>query len=168
MKIETYITNSNIEELKNEIDISNILLNINQYKLYFQPILQHNISSVFNKKNTLVKYKNIKPLIINNKINFLIEKELRYLLPVLPISHKTNILEYLNETINQLLSNNIFTPLNNNTVNFDIINKIPIVINFKKAIIITKWQDKTEFHKKYIENIYELLFTDYPIYTPIM
>ena len=43
--METYIINSDIEELNNEIKTSSIILNIEKYQLFFQPILEHNISS---------------------------------------------------------------------------------------------------------------------------
>lgn len=185
MQTETYIINANIKELYNEIKISNILLNINHYKLYFNPILEHNIppllqnidefdeinekqsfsSSYFHKENnnqniphSRVKYKNTKILIINKKCQYMIEKESRDLLVILPLIYKNEILDYLNKTIDLLLTNNIFTPLNNKTIQFDIINKIPIIIDFKKAIIITKWQDKNEFNKKYYDDINKLIW----------
>jgi hypothetical protein len=162
MKLETYITNKNIEDLFNEIKISNILLTIEHYRFYFNPILSHNIhSELFNQVNIQnVKYNKINTLILNKSSSiYMIEKELRVLSINLPLTHKNDILCYLHKTIDLLLLHNIFTPLNNNTIHYDNINKIPIIIDFKNAIIITKWQNKTEFNEKYMAELNELLFT---------
>lgn len=149
MKKEIYIIKVNeINEIYNEIKISNKILNIENYNLYFQPILNYkNIDTFKSFEKTL-----------NNKKNIIIEKESKILSSILPLTYKNDILEYLNETIKILLSNNIYISINNKNLEFDIINKIPIIINFKNAIIITIWQNKINYIEKYNEDINKLIF----------
>jgi len=143
---EIHLINTNIEDLNNEIKISNILLKIKQYNIYFHPIIGHKI------------IKNIKPR-NTEKIYSSVEKEQRNLSMTLPNTHKEDILNYLNETMEILLENNIYAPLNNKSIQYDIINKIPIIVDFKQAIVITKWQSKTLFHNKYKQDIANIIFT---------
>lgn len=150
MELESFITNDNIEELLNEVKISNILLanttNTN-YKFFFNPIIKHNKSlNILNQHNS-------------NKYH-LIEKEKRNLITKLPLTYKSEILNYLNETINILLEHNLYIPLTNKTIYYDITNKIPIVVSFKKGIVITRWQNKNDFKTKYHDDMNTLLFTN--------
>ena len=162
--METYIINSDIEELNNEIKTSSIRLNIEKYQLFFQPILEHNISSsqsqpLLQNNTSMIKYREIKTVIINKSNYYMIKKDLRHFIKYLPLIYKNDILTYLTVfTINILLKNNIYTPLNNQTVKYDMINKIPIIIDFKKSIFITKWQNKNVFLQKFNEDIQKLLF----------
>jgi hypothetical protein len=146
---DIYLININIEDLNNEIKISNILLSIKQYGAYFHPIIRHKI------------IKNIRPLKTQNTENVYssVEKEARNLTMILPNTHKEDILSYLNETIKILLEHNIYAPLNNKTIQYDNINKIPIIVDFKKASVITKWQDKNIYYDKYKQELDNIIFT---------
>jgi hypothetical protein len=150
--IEIHLINTNIEDLNNEIKISNILLKIKQYNIYFHPIIGHKIIKNIKTKNTQKKQN-------TENIYSSVEKEQRNLSMTLPNTHKEDILNYLNETIEILLENNIYAPLNNKSIQYDIINKIPIIVDFKQAIVITKWQSKTLFHNKYKQDIANIIFT---------
>jgi hypothetical protein len=134
--------NNDIDQLKTEIMISNILLNIPQYNFYFLPILNNPPTT----PQTTKKY-------------LLIEKQQRNTTTILPKTHKADIIEYLHETINILLDNNIYTPITNTTIHFDNTNKIPLLTDFKNATLITRWQNKSSFNLKYKADINALLFT---------
>jgi hypothetical protein len=140
--IDSFIINTkniDINQLQNEIMISKILLNIPQWYFYFLPILNNPSSQ--------------------NKKYILIEKPQRNTITLLPNTHKNDIIEYLYQTTNLLLDNNIYLPINNNTIHFDNTNKIPLVIDFKNGSLITRWQNKSTFLLKYKENIDSLIFT---------
>jgi hypothetical protein len=92
----------------------------------------------------------------------MIYKDQREMIPYLPDVCIENSIEYLNETIEILLTKNIYTPLTPETVFFDIINKIPIVHDFKQAVMITQWQDKNTFLQKYKRDL-STLHTHYSV-----
>ena len=135
----------NIELLQNEIKISNIIKTIPQYEFYFLPIINHNTETT---------------VIFNQKIpHIMIETQKRDLVPP-PVTNIPstidNIIEYLKTTVEILLTHHIYTPLTWETIRYDTVNKIPIIVNFQKAIHITKWQNIDTFRETFMEDLEKL------------
>ena len=140
----------NIDELKMEIAISEILRTIEHCDFHFLPIISHNL---YNPTNTIILDRRKTPP------HIMIEKPLRNLVQV-PITDTatvtTDIIDYLKTTAELLLEHQIYTPLTPETIRYDMTNKIPIVVDFRKAIMITKWQNIETFRKAYAESLASL------------
>jgi hypothetical protein len=172
--METFITNADITILTNESASSNILLTSPHCSYFFNPIRKHNIpltpttphiipqNDITTTTTEKVIYHDVIPLLPSHtphkKPYYVIEKEKRHLQKELPIAFQQEITTYLHETVRILLELDIYCPINNHTVHFDIINKIPILVEFKNASIITKWQNKEHFADKMTQQINHLLF----------
>ena len=91
---EIHLININIEDLNNEIKISNILLKIKQYNIYFHPIIGHKI--IKNIKSITKQNSQNKNTQNTQNIYSSVEKEQRNLTTILPSTHKEDILNYVN------------------------------------------------------------------------
>lgn len=135
------------KEIINEINISKIIItNIPNYMYFFYPIIKHTTTQNTTKNTT-------KTLILS--------KEPRTLIDLLPITHKPQIYQYLLETIKILLEHNINIPITNDIICYDTINHIPLLKDFKKAIIITKWQNKEIIKEQMITDVSKLIYKHY-------